>query len=42
MYKSVKKTKCIPRYMEYLALHTGAPKVHSEDDKLFTSVVEAK
>ena len=32
MYKSVNKTTVIRRYMEALALHTGAPKVHWEDN----------
>ena len=30
MYKYVKKTKVIRRYMEYLALHTGTPTLHWE------------
>ena len=42
MYKSVKKTKVIRRYMEALALHTGAPTVHWENETSYISVVEAK
>ena len=42
MYKAVKKTKVIRRYMEYLSLHTGAPIVHWEDNTNCISVVEAK
>ena len=42
MYKAVKKTKVIRRYMEALALHTGAPTVHWEDNTSCISVVEAK
>ena len=42
MYKSVKKTKVIRRYMEDLALYTGAPTLHWEDNKSCISVVEAK
>ena len=42
MYKAVKKNKVIRRYMEALALHTGAPTVHWEDNTTFISVVEAK
>ena len=32
MYKSVKKIQVIRRYMEDLALYTGAPTVHWEDN----------
>ena len=32
----------IQRYMEDLALHTGAPTVHRHDNTGCTSVVEAK
>ena len=42
MYKAVKKTKVINRYMESFALHTVAPTVHWEDNKGCISVVEAK
>ena len=42
MYKSVKKTKFIQRCMEALALYTGAPTVHWEDNIGCISVVEAK
>ena len=42
MYKAVKKTKVIRRYMEALALHTGAPTVHWEDNTCCISVVEYK
>ena len=42
MYKSVKKTKVIRRYMEALSLHTSAPTSHWEDNKVCISVVEAK
>ena len=42
MYKAVKKTKVIRRYMEALALYTGAHTVHWEDNTSFISVVEAK
>ena len=42
MYKAVKKTKVIQRYMEALALYTGEPTVHCEDNTSCISVVEAK
>ena len=42
MYKAVKKNKVIQRYMEDLALHTGAPTVNWEDNTSCISVVEAK
>ena len=42
MYKSVKKTKFIHKYMEALAFHTGAPTVHWEDKTHCISVVEYK
>ena len=42
MYKDVKKTKVIQRYMEALALHTGAPTVHSEENTSCISIFEAK
>ena len=42
MYKDVKKPKFIRRYMEVLALHTGAPIVYWEDNTSCISVVEAK
>ena len=42
MYKAVNKNKVIRRYMEDLALYTGAPKVHWEDNTSCISVVEAK
>ena len=32
IYKYIKKTKVIRRYMEALALHTGETTVHLEDD----------
>ena len=42
MYKAVKKTKAIRRYMEASELHTGAPKVQWEFKKSLISVVESK
>ena len=42
MYKDVKITKVIWRYMEDLALHTGAPTVYWEDNTSCIYVVEAK
>ena len=42
MYKAIKKTKVIWRYMEALSLHTGAPTVHWEDNTSCISVVESK
>ena len=42
MYKDVKKTKVIQRYMEALALYTGASTVHWEDNTSCISIVEAK
>ena len=42
MYKAVKKTKAIRGYTEALALHTGAPTVNWEDNKVCISVVEDK
>ena len=42
MYKAVKKTKVIWSYMEALALHTGAPTIHWEDNTSCISVLEAK
>ena len=42
MYKSVKKTKVIRRYMEDLALHTGSSTVHREDKTSCIYVIEAK
>ena len=42
MYKSVKKTKFIRKYMEALAIYIGAPTVHWEDNTSCISVVEAK
>ena len=42
MYKSVKKNKVIRRYIEALALHTGASIVHWEDNTSCISIVEAK
>ena len=42
MYKAVKKTKVIWRYMEYLALQRGEPTVHREDTTSCIYVVEAK
>ena len=42
MYKAVKKTKAIWRYMEALELHTGAHTVHWEETTSCISVVEAK
>ena len=42
MYKSVKKTKVIWRYLEALALYTRAPTVNWEDNTSCISVVEAK
>ena len=40
--QSHKETKGIRRYMESLALHTGAPTVYWEDSTSCISVVEAK
>ena len=40
--KAMKKTKVIRRYMEDLALHTGAPKVYWEEDTSCIYVVEYK
>ena len=42
MYEDSKKTKAIRGYMESLEIHTGAPKVHWEDNTSFICVVEAK
>ena len=42
MYKFVKKNKFIQRYMEDLALYTGAHTVHWEDNTRCIYVVEAK
>ena len=42
IYKAINKTKFIQRYMEALALHTGAPTVHWEYNTRFISVVEDK
>ena len=42
MYKAVKKTKAIRRYMEALALYTGAPTLHWEDNTSCISVVGDK
>ena len=42
MYKAVKKTQAIRCYMEAVALLTGAPTVHWEDNTSFISEVEAK
>ena len=42
MYKAVKKNKVIRRYMEALALHTGATTVHWEDNTSCIYVVESK
>ena len=42
MYKAIEKNKCIRRYMYAIALHTGAQKVHREDNTSCPSVVEAK
>ena len=42
MYKAVKKKKVVQIYMESLSLHTGAPTVHWEEDKISISVVEFK
>ena len=41
MYNSVKKTKVICRYMEALAIHTGALTVYWEYSTSCISVVEA-
>ena len=40
MYKAVKKNKIFRRYMEDLALYTGAPTEHWEYNTSFISVVE--
>ena len=42
MYKDVRGNKAIWRYIEALALHTGAPKLHWKDNTSCISVVEAK
>ena len=42
MYKSVKKTKVIRRYMEALSLHNGAPTLNWEENKNCIYVVESK
>ena len=42
MYRAVKKTKAIRRYMEALELHTGAPTVHWEDNTRCIYIFEAK
>ena len=42
MYKAVKKTKVIRKNIEDLALYTGAPTLHWEDNTSCISVVEAK
>ena len=42
MYKAVNKTKAIQIYTEALELHTGAPTVHWEYNKIYIFVVEAK
>ena len=42
MYKVVKKTKVIWRYMKALALHTGATTVYWEYSTICISVVESK
>ena len=42
VYKYINKIKAIHRYMESLALHTGAPTVHWEDNTSCISVVESK
>ena len=42
MYNAVKKTKDIWRYMEALALHTGATTWHWKDYTSCISVVEGK
>ena len=42
MYKAVKKTKVISRYLEALSLYTGEPTLHLEDNTSCISVVEGK
>ena len=42
MYKSINKIKFIQRYMEALALHTGAPTINWEDNPSCIYVVEDK
>ena len=42
MYKAVNKTKVIRGYMESLALHTGTPTVHWDDNTSCIYVVEVK
>ena len=42
MYKAVKKTKTVNRYMKTLALRTGAPTVHSEENTSLIYIVEDK
>ena len=41
IYKAVKKTKVIRRYMEALSLHIGAPTVHWEDSTSYIYFFEA-
>ena len=42
MYKSVKNTEAIKRYIEGLSLHTSVPTVHYEENTRCISVVEDK
>ena len=42
MYKDVKKTKVIWRYMDALSLHSASPTVHWEGNTIWISFVEAK
>ena len=42
MYKAVKKTKAIQRYMKDLVIHTGEPAAHWEDNTSCISYVEPK
>ena len=42
MYKDVNNTKEIHRYIESLAIHTGTPSVHWEDNTSCIYVVEFK
>ena len=42
MYKAVRKTKSVRRYIEALSLHTGAPTLHWEYNTSCIYVVEAK
>ena len=42
MYKAVKKTKVIWRYIESLLLHTGAPTVYWEEQQVIFLLLRLK